>query len=148
MKKLVFLLCLVSCSSGEVKEREEKEEIVDRWWSVHRAAGFGQKGACFLVDSYSERLYIRYDDGRPGHHYDLEWNGDEKVFSLVDWPYSFWFVEGPEVFVKTGLLQRRSKISPCGEEGDGGNDTAKRGLIENFWPAMIRFFEISFPWPE
>jgi len=113
---LVFALGLLACVVVETTEKNIIEVVQYEWWNLKQANLFITEDACFYIDPNNLLLYIHYVDSGDYWTYNLEYDVNKNVFSVVDSSFSFWFVgeeETPEVIVKMGGLQKKSEMALC-----------------------------------
>jgi len=113
---LVFALGLLACVVVETTEKNIIEVVQYEWWSLKQANLFITEDACFYIDPNNLLLYIHYVDSGDYWTYNLEYDLNKNMFSVVDTSFSFWFLgeeNKPEVIVKMGGLQKKSEMSLC-----------------------------------
>jgi len=113
---LVFALGLLACVVVEATEKNIIEVVQYEWWSLKQANLFITEDACFYIDPNNLLLYIHYVDSGDYWTYNLEYDLNKNMFSVVDTSFSFWFLgeeNKPEVIVKMGGLQKKSEMSLC-----------------------------------
>jgi hypothetical protein len=113
---LVFALGLLACVVVETTEKNIIEVVQYQWWSLKQANLFITEDACFYIDPNNLLLYIHYVDSGDYWTYNLEYDVNKNIFFVVDSSFSFWLVgdeDTPEVIVKMGGLQKKSKMDLC-----------------------------------